>query len=472
MTAIHDLTALEQTAAIRSGDFTARELAEHYLARTEQHGAAVGAFITVTADLALQQADAADARIRSGEQDLPALLGAVVPVKDLDAMAGVRLTAGSAAIDVVPDADEYAVARMRRAGLVSTGKTNTPEFGLPCYTEGPVAPPARTPWDERLGAGGSSGGAAAAVATGLASAAQGSDGGGSIRIPASCCGLVGIKPSRGRVSTGPFPEQVGELGVVGPIARTVADAAALLDVLTGAEPDDLRPAPPLPEGQTFLAAAQREPGRLRIGRYREPVIAETDLDPDVVEAYEQASALLADLGHDVVDVPRPFPPEVVPQFEALWAVGTLLVPVAPADEDRLMPLTRWLREQGRSRSGLDVAAAVSAMRALAGAALRATREFDAVLTPTLAKLPAPVGGLRNDADPAADFEAQKAFTPFTSPYNMSGQPAVSVPLHWTADDLPVGVQLVGRRYGETTIIALAAQLEQARPWRMRRHDRW
>jgi amidase len=472
MTAIHDLSALEQAATIAGGGLTAREVAEHYLARTEQHGAEVGAFITLTADLALAQADAADARVRSRRTDLPPLLGAVVPVKDLEAMAGVRMTGGSAVFDLVPDRDDHAVARMRRAGLVCTGKTNTPEFGLPAYTEGPIAPPARTPWDLRRGAGGSSGGAAAAVATGLASAAQGSDGGGSIRIPASCCGLVGLKPSRGRVSTGPLPEQAGELAVVGPLARTVADAAALLDVLAGPEPDDLRPAPPLPVGETFLAAAGRPPGRLRIGRYRDPVIAATDLDPEVVGAYEAASALLQDLGHEVVELARPFPPDVVPQFEALWSVGALSVPVPPADEGRLMPLTRWLRERGRRTTGLQVAGALSRMRELAGRALRSAAEVDVVLTPTLAKLPAPVAGLRNDADPAADFEAQKEFTPFTSPYNMTGQPAITVPIHWTGAGLPVGVQLVGGLYAEATIIALAAQLEQARPWRMRRHDRW
>jgi amidase len=461
VTQLHDLTALEQARAIASRSVSAIELAEHYLRRSEALSDTVGAFISLTPELALQQARAADAAVAAGRGDLGPLHGVVAPIKDLNLMAGVQVRAGSAVVAVTPDFDEDSVALLRAAGMVCTGTTNAPEFGLPCYTENAIAPPARTPWDLRRSAGGSSGGAAAAVATGLAPLALGSDGGGSIRIPASVTGLVGIKPSRGLVSNGPGGDEVGELVVQGPLARTVADAAAMLDVLAG------------PGGSgRFLAASQRDPGRLRIGRYCEPVIAPAELDPAVLEAYESASALLADLGHEVIDIARPFGPDVVPQFEAVWSVLALLAPVPADAEAELMPLTRWLRQQGAAVTGLQLAQAVGVMRMLSRQSLAASAHVDVVLCPSLAKEPALVGGLRDDADPAADFEAQKHFTPFTSPYNISGQPSISLPLQWTAAGLPIGVQIVGRPSGESTMLSLAGQLERARPWMHRRHELW
>ncbi|MEZ5115731.1 MAG: amidase [Candidatus Nanopelagicales bacterium] len=474
MPELHDLTALEQAAAIRTGEVSPVELTDHYLERTDRLADTVGAFITVTPDLAREQARAAERAVREAADpaDLPVLHGVVVPVKDLDFVAGVRCTLGSATYDFVAFADDHVVRRMRSGGLVFTGKTNTPEFGLPCYTENRVAPPARTPWDLERSAGGSSGGAAAAVAAGLAPVAQGSDGGGSIRIPASVTGLVGIKTARGRVSNGPLRDPVGELPVQGPLARTVRDAAALLDVMAGAFPDDPYPAPPLLPGETFLAAADRDPGRLRIGRYRDPIVPGAEVHPDCVAAYDEASALLVELGHEVEDVPPPFTGDVVPMFEALWSVLGRLTPVDPAREDELMPLTRWLRERALGVDGMLLANTVSTLRILSRAAITATAGYDAVLTPTLAQPPAPVGGLRDEDDPAADFEAQKRYTPFTSVYNVTGQPAVSLPLHWTADGLPIGVQLVGRPYDEPTLISLAAQLEAARPWHDRRPALW
>jgi len=471
---LHDLTALEQAAVIRRREVSPVELAEHYLRRTERLDAQLGAFITVTPELALEQARAAERAVLNADdpQRLPVLHGVPVPVKDLHFVAGVRCTLGSRSYDLTPLGDDNVVQAMRAGGLVFTGKTNTPEFGLPCYTESEVAPPARTPWDLTRSAGGSSGGAAAAVAGGLAPAAQGSDGGGSIRIPASVSGLVGIKTSRGRVSNGPLRDAVGDLAVCGPLARTVADAAALLDVMAVPFPGDPYVAPPLPPGETFLGHAGREPGRLRIGRYHTPVIVDTDVHPDCVAAYDGASELLAGLGHEVVDVAPPFGPELVPQFEVLWSVLALLTPVAPEQEPLLLPLTRWLRGRGAGFDAITLAGAVSMIRLAARAAMAATVGFDAVLTPTLAQPPALVGGLRDDDDPAADFEAQKRFTPFTAPYNLTGQPAITLPLHWTEDSLPIGVQLVGRQGGEATLIALAAQLEAARPWRQRTPACW
>lgn len=270
MAELHDLTALEQGKAIKAGEVSPTELAEHYLDRVDRHNDTLGAFITVTPEIARKQAadaesEALAARREDRQGQLSPLHGVPVPVKDLNFVAGVRCTLGSQAYaDHVPDVDDHVAAKLRAAGTVLLGKTNTPEFGLPCYTENRLAPPARTPWDLERSAGGSSGGAAAAVAAGLAPVAQGSDGGGSIRIPSSVCGLYGIKPSRGRVSAGPVQHDVSGLSGSGPIARTVADAAALLDVLAGPMPGDPYGAPSLPPGESFSSYVTREPGTLRV----------------------------------------------------------------------------------------------------------------------------------------------------------------------------------------------------------------
>lgn len=474
MADLHDLTALEQAASIRAREISPVELAEHYLRRTEQLDASVGAFITVTPDLALEQArDAERAVSEAGDpNDLPVLHGVVVPVKDLNFLAGVRCTLGSLTYDITPFGDDNIVARMKAGNLVMTGKTNTPEFGLPCYTENAVAPPSRTPWDLSRSAGGSSGGAAAAVAAGLAAAAHGSDGGGSVRIPASVCGLVGIKTSRGRTSNGPLRDPVAEFPVNGPLARTVRDAAALLDVMAGAYPDDPYPAPPLPPGHTFLGAAGREPGVLRIGRFCEPLISDSQVHPDCLAAYESASMLLEELGHVVEDYTPSFPDAVVGTFETIWTVLSMLTPVEPEREQDLLPLTRYLRERGSHVSGIELARAVSFARVIGRGAIAAASAYDVLLSPTLAQPPALVGAFTEGGDPAEDFRRQKAFTPFTALFNLTGQPAISLPLHWTDEGLPIGVQLVGRPYDEVTLISLAAQLEQARPWLGRRPDLW
>jgi amidase len=370
----------------------------------------------------------------------------------------------------VPDVSDEVVLRMERAGMVSLGKTTTPEFGSPCYTEPDNAPPARTPWDLDRMAGGSSGGAAAAVAAGLVPVAQGSDGGGSIRIPASCCGLVGLKPSRGRVSGGPmYGDPVG-LSTAGPLARTVRDAAAMLDVLAGRAVGDPAWAPS-PSG-TFLSACDREPGRLRVARFVAPVIADAPVHAECVAAYEDASRLLADLGHDVEDVAVPLPPEAVPTFETCWAVLTALSAPPPGTEHLLRPLTRWLSERGRAVSGPAFGLAVGELRRVAARALTALAPYDAVLTPTLAQPPLPIGEIRDDADPARDFENQKRFTPWTSAWNLTGMPAVSLPLHHTADGLPVGVMLAARPAEEELLLSLAAQVEAAAPWLDRRPPSW
>jgi amidase len=470
MADLHDLTALDQGAAIRSGEVSPTELVDHYLDRVDRLSDEVGAFVTVTDELARAQAKLASASV--GDDSSP-LYGVPTAIKDLNLTAGVPTRFGSATMTgYVPDVSDEVVLRLEAAGMVSLGKTNTPEFGSPCYTEPAIAPPARTPWDLERMAGGSSGGAASAVAAGLVPVAQGSDGGGSIRIPASCCGLFGLKPSRGRISAGPmYGDPVG-LGTAGPLARTVRDAAAMLDVLAGPAVGDPFWAPPLSAGETFLGCCDRPPGRLRIGRFREPLIADAAVHPECVQAYEDASALLASLGHDLEDIAVPLEPEAVATFETCWAVLSTLSPAPAGSEDRLRPLTRWLQERGRRVTAPQFGLALGELRRIAARALSRLAPYDVVLTPTLAQPPLRVGEIRDDADPARDFENQKAFTPWTSAWNLTGMPSVSLPLHVTPDGLPVGVMLAARPAREDVLLALSAQVEAAAPWIDRHPSCW
>jgi amidase len=474
MTQIHELTMIELAAAIRARELSPVAVTDHYLRRTQELNDRVGAFYTVTAELASEQALAAEKAVAGAADpaDLPPLTGLPIPIKDLNMVAGVRQTLGSVAYaDYVPDTDDYVVTKLKDAGVVITGKTATPEFGLPCYTETKIGPPARTPWNLSRSAGGSSGGAAAAVAAGLAPAAQGSDGGGSIRIPSSVCGLFGIKPSRGRISEGPLVPDLAGFGTNGPIARTVADAALLLDVMSGNFPGDGYTQPPLPPGESFLGCARRPPGRLKIGRTLQNPVPGAEVEPDCVTAYEEASALLAGLGHEVEDMTMPLGPDTVPFFEALWYAYATLVPLTPEQEETLLPLTSYLRGRGQAVTASELFFAQGYLQFVTRAAYATLNAYDAILTPTLAMPPRPVGWF-DEVDPAENFERQKRFTPFTAVYNVSGQPAVNVPLHWTADGLPIGVMLAGRMGDEGTLISLSAQLEQARPWKDRRPPLW
>ena len=468
---LHDLTALEAADAVRRGEVSPVQLVEHALDRIARLDGRLGAFVTVTADAALDQAKAAERAVLAADhpENLPPLLGVPIAIKDLNLTKGIATRLGSTLYrDFVPHVDDYIVEALRNAGAISVGKTATPEFGLACYTETDIGPPARNPWDLSRTPGGSSGGSAAAVSAGLIPLAQGSDGGGSIRIPASACGLVGLKPARGRVSKGPLDIDSSRLSVYGGLARTVRDAAAFLDAVAGprrGDPDPL-PLPPHP----FLSACERDPGRLRIGRFVQPPM-DAVIDPQVRDAWEQASLLLSSLGHDVADIDSPVPPAAVPAFETVWSVSAHTAPVDPAREPELRPLTRYLRERGRAVSGPQYAQAVGTLGLLARQAMTASAEFDAVLSPTLATLPPPIGWF-TDADPATDFARQKLFTPFTAAINATGQPAISVPLYQSVEGLPIGMMLVGRRADETTLLSLAAQLEAAAPWRDRLAPTW
>ncbi|WP_285654332.1 amidase [Actinomycetospora sp. NBRC 106375] len=464
MSDLHELTALETAAAIRRGDVSVVDVVEAALSRAERLGPGLGAFAVLTPERAL---DAARALDRAGVDGAGPLAGVPTAIKDLAATAGVPTRRGSVIYDgYVPDRDDDVVGLLRAAGTISIGKTAVPEFGLPCYTEPAGAPPAVTPWDRTRSAGGSSGGAAAAVAARVLPVAHGTDGGGSIRIPASSCGLVGLKTTRGRVPAGPAGGDPAGLSVHGPLARTVADAAALLDAMAAPSPGEpFVPAPPPAEG--YLAAAGRAPGRRRIALAVDPPIDATEIDPVCRGAAEETGALLADLGHDVEPVALRLPDAGVDAFLTLWKVLSLADPVDAADEPRLQPLTRYLRARGREYDGMAAMAALHTVQVVTRAMVAERAGYDAVLTPTVALPPRPVGWFTAGGDPADDFARQIAFTPWTAIANLTGEPAISLPLSWS-DGLPIGVSLRGRRGEEALLLALGAQLEAARPWAGRR----
>jgi len=455
------LPATEQAQLVRDGEVSSIELTRLYLERIERLNPRLNAFVTVRPEEALADARAADAADGSAP-----FRGVPIAVKDLTATAGIRTTYSSRAYaDYVPDFDTAVVRRIREAGFVIIGKTNTPEFGTTAFTESELNGATRNPWNPDLTPGGSSGGAAAAVAAGLIPLAHGSDGGGSIRIPASCCGLFGLKPSRGRVSAAPFTSLEG-LSTSGSISRSVEDAAALLDVLAGYEPGDPWWAPP-PE-QPFVEELRAPPGPLRIAVTSAPPI-EVPVDPECVAALTSAAALLTELGHDVVAATPPWTePDLSSTFITIWQVSPALYPI---DDISLMtPLNRRLVESARASSAADYAWAVVRLQALARRVVAFWKEFDVVLTPTLALPPVPIGWQEEveGEDAIEQLFRNTVFTPFTAIANVTGLPAVSLPLHWNADGLPIGVQAIGPPAGDALLLRLAAQVEEARPWRERR----
>jgi amidase len=359
------------------------------------------------------------------------------------------------------------------AGGVSLGKTSTPEFGLSSYTEGLAGPPARNPWNRELGAGGSSGGAAVAVAARLLPFAPGSDGGGSIRIPAAACGLVGLKPSRGRVPAASGIDKLGGLSVGGPLARTVADAALLLDAMI--TPRGGQPRHPFTlrsPGDTapFLASAVRGDGRFQLGVMTTSAWDDDypiDLAPEARAALDLAVAELAAIGHGLEETALTPDPGYAPAFRTIWQVGAASIPAETEAELALLePLTRWLIGRGRALTARSLAEALATLAAYERSFIGQLSRFDAVLTPALAMTPRPVGWYDPD-DGEANFAQQVRYTPFTSMVNVSGLPAIVLPVLQTADGLPMGVQLIGRPGGEATLLALGAQLERRLHWQHR-----
>ncbi|MGO1225328.1 MAG: amidase [Brachybacterium sp.] len=477
MNAAEPRGALETAAALRSGELDVLELAERTLEAARGVGAETGAFAHLLEDLTRDQARTvserlADARRSGREADLAAqlpLLGVPLPIKDLTQVAGAPFEAGSAALaGNIATVTDGVAQKILDAGTLTIGKTTTPEFGMPCYTEPATGAPARTPWDLRRTAGGSSGGAAAAVASGVVPLAHGSDGGGSVRIPAACCGIVGVKPSRGVVSPGPYGSEGMGLGTDGVLARSVRDAAAGLDLIAGPRTGDFTPS--RASERSYLARLEEDSqalAPLRIAVLREPLAAETEVHPAALRGLERALEVLHGLGHETVEIRAPFTPEDWKSFMPLWSVGAASIPLTSAQEGKLLELTRWLRERGRSYSGVDLALAFSGVQSLSRRTLEEFAPFDLVITPTLAAPPAFPAELQL-SDGEADFFAQCAFTPWTSTWNMLGTAAVSVPIHREMIDggeLPFGVQLAATRPGdEPLLLAVAAQLEAHDPW--------
>jgi amidase len=458
--------AAELAQLIRQGELSSPELVEASLRRIDEVDPQIRAFSHVAHESARQAA----AEIAAG--DPRPFAGVPIAIKDNRPVEGMPMTVCSDLFGSFrPCRESFLIGRLRAAGFVIVGKTAMPEMGILPTTESRRFGPTHNPWALDRTPGGSSGGSAAAVAAGMVPIAHGNDGGGSIRIPASVCGLFGIKPSRGRISQGPLMPDLAGLSTDGPIARTVADAALLLDVMAGNYPGDMYTQPPLAAGETFLRFAGREPGRLRIARSLQTVMPGAGPHPDCVAAYEEASALLASLGHEVEDVELPFRPEAIPAFETLWYSMATLAPIEAAQEEELLPLTRYLRGRGLALRAVDLLFAQAYLQAVSRSALSMLSSFDAILHPTLASPPVPVGYF-DEVEPAENFERQKQFTPWTALYNLSGQPAVSLPLHWTAAGLPIGVMLAGRIGDEGTLISLSAQLEAARPWRDRHPASW
>jgi amidase len=453
-------SALEQADLVRSRDVSPVELVTGYVERIDGLNPRLNAYVTVCGDEALAEARRAEAA--TGE--LPAFHGVPLPIKELTDTAGIRTSYSSRAFaEHVPVADAAVVRRLREAGFIVIGKTNAPEFGSIPVTESELHGACRNPWNTELTPGGSSGGAAAAVAAGLAPAAHGTDGGGSIRIPASCCGLLGLKPARGRVSNAPYVDGSLALGGSGPIARTVADAAALLDAMAGYEWGDPSWAPP-PQ-RPFLEEVGTEPSRLRVALATAPPV-DVPVDPACVRAAHEAAALLDDLGHHVDEAtPDWRSDEFQPLFLRVWQTGPAMY---PADPQLLEPLNRAFVERAHETSSVEYGQAVMRLQRSCRPILAFWADYDIVLTPTLALPPVPIGWLFEGDDPWHWIDRAIRFTPFTPLVNVLGLPAVSLPLSQTDDGAPIGVQLIGRPADEATLLRVSAQVERARPWRDRR----
>ena len=448
--------ALEQAQLIRRREVSPLELVEIYLDRIQRLDSQLGSYFTVTSDLALADAKAKTEILAKGDDDLPPFFGVPISIKDLNAVAGVRCTYGTPALmDKVATYDDGVVVRIKQAGFIILGKTAASELGSFPYTESIGFPAARNPWNLDYTPGGSSGGAAAATAAGLCAIAHGSDGGGSIRGPASCCGLVGIKPSRGRVSNAPVGDYQSGISTNGPLARTVADAAALLDVMSGYITGD-----PywLPDPETpFVTATQKSPSALRIAFATAlPPLGEASsvCQQAVIETAKQ----LSDWDYIVEEACPDFTGLIEP-FTKIWQAGAVAsgIPL-----EALSPLNRWLAQQAGG-SG-DYLQAVYQMQTISRRIVAFFDNFDVLVLPVYMHPPIRIGEWAALSPEETQHKIINWIAP-CPPFNASGQPAIALPTGFdSTTGLPVGVQLVGRPAAEATLIALASQIEAAKPW--------
>jgi amidase len=457
------MTVGELATHVRGGELRAREVVSEALERIEELEPRVNAFVEVDADGALAAADA----IEPGDER--PFAGVPIAIKANTPVAGRRMNFGSRFLgDHRPGHSAYLVRRLQEAGFVIVGITNMPEFGILPTTEPREGGATRNPWDTDRTPGGSSGGSAAAVAAGMVPVAHANDGGGSLRIPASCCGLVGLKPSRGRVSRGP---DLGDsyLACDGVVTHTVAETAQLLDVLAGYEVGDATWAPR--PAEAYSLSARRDPGRLRIAMTAENAL-EAAVDPECLRGMHETADLLARMGHEIEeagpalpgkDTLRLFTGAFGPAISLQIMYGELLAG-RPPEDDEIEPLSRALAGIANGMTSVEYLASVAQLQALARSVVAFFAEYDVLLTPALAERPLAIGECTGlGEDPMADFARSGQFTPFTALFNVTGQPAISLPAGFGDDGLPTNVQLVGKPLGEDTLLQLASQLEAARP---------
>ncbi|MGA9286060.1 MAG: amidase [Solirubrobacteraceae bacterium] len=464
--------ATELAAMVRSGEVSSRELVEISLARIEELNPKLNAFVQIDAERALATAE----QIAPGDER--PFAGVPIAIKNNRPVEGLKATIGCSLLaDHVASHDCNITRRFKEAGFVIVGTTTLPEYGILPVSEARLFGPTRNPWDLERTPGGSSGGASAAVASGMVPVAHGNDGGGSIRIPAACCGLVGLKPARGRISAAP---ERGEapLDVDGVLTRTVGDTAAILDVLAGYELGDVAWAPP--PAVPFAAAAgmiEGPPTRLRIAATTFSPIADAAVDPVCAQAVTDAAELLRSLGHEVEEVDPPWRIEGMSElFGAVFSIHIALQIVysgmvaghEPRAED-MEPMSWAIHQMTQNINSVLGFGMEIQLQALTRQLVGFLAPYDALLTPALAERPLPIGTLDTAApDPMSTFSRSGLFTPFTPVFNASGQPGISLPLYQGEDGLPLGVQLVGRPAGEAALLALASQVEAATPWAARR----
>ncbi|MFP6749395.1 MAG: amidase [Alphaproteobacteria bacterium] len=466
------LDATAQADLVRLGEVGAGELVEATIARIERLNPDLNAVITRMDGPARAAAREAVVDPNAPFPGVPFLL------KDLIAeYGGVAIAEGSRFLDghCVSAQDSELVVRLKRSGVIIAGKTNTPEFGLLPTTEPVLHGPSRNPWDTQRTPGGSSGGSAAAVAAGIVAMAHANDGGGSIRIPASCCGLFGLKPTRGRNPLGPdYGDMAGGLAVEHAVTRSVRDSARLLDATSGPDRGDPYCAPP-PE-RPFADEVGRDPGALRIAVSLHALTG-ADVHPECRQAVEDAARLCEDLGHHVEWAAPEFDERrYLKAFGAAWTAFASWAIRDWADkydlspsEAQFEPITWQMYLSGERRSSGSYLRAVQDIQRTARQVAGFFETYDMTLTPTLARPPVPLGYFTWDQRNRDEFLSHLGeYSGFTSLANGTGQPAMSVPLHWTADNLPVGVHFMARFGDEGGLFRLAAQLEQARPWAQRR----
>ncbi|MBW4560624.1 MAG: amidase [Mojavia pulchra JT2-VF2] len=446
--------ALELAQLIHRREVSPLEMVEIYLERIERLNPKLGSYFTVTADLAIADAKAKTEMLTT-TAELPPFFGVPISIKDLNAVAGVPCTYGNPALlNNIPDYDDGVVTRIKQAGFVLLGKTAASEVGSFPYTEPTGFPPARNPWNLEYTPGGSSGGAASSVAAGLCAIAQGSDGGGSIRGPAACCGLVGIKPSRGRVTKAPVGDRLSGIATSGPIARTVADAAALLDAISGYFTGDPYWLPD-PE-PSFLAATEKKLGSLRIA-FTTSIPPLGKADANCEQGVLQTVKLLEQFGHHVEQKCLDFSGLVEP-FQIVWQAG---VAASGLPIEVLQPLNRWLFQ--RTGSVVEYVQAVSQMQMVARQIVAFFDNVDVLVLPVYLHSPIRVGEWAA-LSPEEAFQNIINWVAPCPPANATGQPAIALPVGFDSNGLPISVQLLGKPAAEATLISLAAQLEAANPW--------